>query len=258
MNQFKALLGALLLTLLTTLPSLAQEMFLPVTTSSEEARNLYTEALEASMNFKMPVFIEKMTQAIEKDPNFFMAYVHSSRMAGFAGNEEVATAMMEKAIAVTGDLNEAEQILKKIMITMKADKDADVSGMMTEIADRNPNVLEAQVMASWTKMGNKDAAGAVAYMEKASTLFPNYAPVYNMVGYAKMDNGDMTGAEAAFDKYIELLPNEGNPYDSKGDFYMQNKQFDKAAAAYKKAYEMDNTFTQSLEKAKKAEAAAKK
>ncbi|MEQ8704453.1 MAG: tetratricopeptide repeat protein [Phaeodactylibacter sp.] len=235
----------------------AQDMYLPVSTTSKAAKAAYIKGIQATDSADLPTFYEAMNTALKSDPDFFMAYAYLAIAETSFTQYEKAAPHIKSALAIdaTG-LNKGELILRKALQTLDKDPKADVAKFMASLTDAYPNNAQAYglaaISASWI---SKDPQASVKYTQQVIELRPEFGGSYNTLGYNYMALGEMEKAKAAFDKYLELSPNEPNAYDSMGEYYMVAKDYARSAEYYDKAAKMGMELAE--ERAEKAREAMK-
>ena len=232
--------AALILGFLSSLS--AQDIYLPVSSTSEKAKSEYTKALLAAENANIPAFFEGMNTAVKTDPNFFMAYVNLVYAETSFGRYEQAAATIKTALAIDpAGFNKGEQIQRKALQALEKDPKADPAEYMEELTVAYPKTAEAHDLAGRSaKWLSKDAKASLKHLLRLVELRPEYGGGYNSLGYTYMELGEMSKAKAAFEKYIALAPNESNAYDSMGEYYLTNKENAKSFEFYAKAVAMGN------------------
>ena len=221
---------------------------MPVTTSSDLAREYYETAIAAQDQIKLSLAWENFQMALKEDPGFFMAnfwmYFTSSKEA-----KKVA----EQILQSDAPLNDEEKQIKtafKYLLEGQNDKVVEHLRKAIEVYPEDPQLYKILYSLQLTFL--HDAEGSIVTMEKAIEVDPDFPVVYNMLGYAWMDLDEFDRAEKAFDTYIKLAPDQANPYDSKGDYFMNTGQYEKAYESYLKAFGLDSSFSVSQKKAEKA------
>lgn len=215
----------------------AQDIYLPVSSTSEAAKADYFKAQQAAENANIPDFFDGMKAAVKTDPNFFMAYVNLAFAETAFGQYEKAAAFIKPALAIDpAGFNEGEQIHRKALEAWDKDPKADPAKYMEALAAAYPNTAEAHDLAGRSaKWLSKDAKASVKHFLRLLELRPNYGGGYNSLGYSYLELGEMDKAKAAFEKYLEVSPNEANAYDSMGEYYMVVKDYAKSAEYYDQA-----------------------
>jgi tetratricopeptide (TPR) repeat protein len=221
---------------------------MPVTTSSDLALELYESGMMAFDQLKAKLAWKNLEQAVELDPDFFMAhfwmYLWSSE-----GSKKIA----DKALQADASLNDGESQIRSAFKYLLEGQDEKVLEHLKNAVDLYPaDPYVHKILYTLQYHYMKDYEGAVESISRAIAEIPEYAWAYNMLGYAYMELEDYENAEKALDQYMKYAPDQANPYDSKGDFFMHTKQYEKAYDHYLKAYEMDSDFAISEKKAKKA------
>ena len=243
---------------------------IPVTTSSREALRLFIQGRNLYENLRTFESIDYFINAIEKDPNFAMAYYYlasayryTGSSNGFYRNLSRAIALVDKYLAFAhpyaGDTTDFYFTLRKAVSL--ADKvsegerltilglDASVKGnfkkeeeIYRKLVKAYPEDKRAHFEMGTFYYNQNNYLQAKNELEKAIEIDPKYAPAYNMLGYSYSMLSEYSKAEEVFKKYAELIPNEPNPYDSWGELLMKVGKFDESINAYKKAISIDPTF----------------
>ena len=237
------------------LPLMAQDLYLPATTKSKEAKTLYKEAMDAMYDVEFAK-LEKINQkALEADPNFFMGFFLQS----FSNDKAVRTEALGKMADYSGRLNKGEKVIKSLAAKMKEDPKYDGIAEGRELVKLYPKNIFSKTMLAYN-LGGKDETReeALKLLDDCLALNPDVASLHNTKGYLYLQQKEFDKAKAEFDKYIAMDEGKANPYDSKGDYFMAVKEYKNAAKSYKKAYEINNEFTFSKEKLKDAKWMAKR
>lgn len=222
--------------------------FMPVTTDSDLARELYETALTALDRLKYSIAWENFQWAIDEDPDFFMAnfwlyYISSKESKNVA----------ERILQSDAELNDAEMQIKtafKYLLEGQYEKTVEYLQKAIALYPYDPQLYKILYMLQLQFMNDPEAC--IATIEKAIDAYPGFPMAYNFLGYAHMELNNFDQAERAFDQYIRLAPDQANPYDSKGDYFMEIKSYEEAYESYMKSYEIDSSFTMSRKKAEKA------
>lgn len=233
----KTLLTALLLLGFITVQ--AQDFFLPVSTESVEAKEAYQKAFLSLQHADVSRVDPLLNQALEHDPEFFMVYAHRALYnVGFSTN--LVRENINKALLIPEEgLTQGELILRKALLALYEDENADIYGYMEELTEVYPTVPQAYDFAmKIAYFINDDGPRAVENGKMLVKLSPDYSGGYNMLGYAYMKAGEMKPAKEAFQTYIKMAKDEANPYDSMGEYYMTVRDYKKSAKYYQKASDM--------------------
>ncbi len=223
---------------------------MPVTTASETAYTLYNQAMNAYEDVYLALFRKLMSDALEEDPDFFMANYQLAMYFKYFQNENRFMEYGEKAVSCRSELSNAELLLKDAISKLLDNPKTDVTDIGRELVELYPDDVNSYLQLATFQVFSGDFEGQVSTMRSALDITENKGFLYNGLGYAYMNLDRNDEAAAAFDKYIELIPNHPNPYDSKGDYYMKIKDYGKAYESYMRAHEIDTLW--SFDKAMKA------
>jgi Tfp pilus assembly protein PilF len=222
---------------------------MPVTTDSELALEFYETGQLAYDQLKLSLAKKNFVNAVEEDPNFFMAHFWM-----FFISSKDSKIVSDKAFKVDAQLNPGEEQVRLALKYLMDGQNEKVVEHLTNLIDlypSDPNLHKILYIIQFHYF--KDPESAIVSIKRAVKECPDYPLAYNQLGYAYMDLEDFEQAEEALDNYIRLAPDQGNPYDSKGDYFMATKQYDEAFDSYMRAFEIDSsTFEVSKKKAKKA------
>jgi tetratricopeptide (TPR) repeat protein len=212
---------------------------IPVTTSSNEARDLFVQARLLSEKFKFVDARALYQQAIVLDPNFALAY------RGLAQAEPDAKSYqenMDKAVALVDKVSECERLL--IL--------ADNAGGKLNLGEQRKFLGQLLAKCGADEHGHASLGiffygrqnfdSAAAELKTATTIAPGYVSAWNMLGYSHRSLGDFASAERDFQKYIELSPQDANAYDSYAELLLKEGKYDEAIVQYRKALSVDSMF----------------
>lgn len=215
-----------------------------ITTSSQEAKELFIKGRDLLEDIESYKAADLFEQAIEKDPDFALAYLYRS-LSG--GGYEVFRSNMAKAVELANKVSEGE---KHLILFNQASADGDGAKQKAELdmlLQLKPGDKRVQMAAGrYYQNIMDDYATAQAHYNKAIALDKNYAPAYNSLGYNHMATDNYAAAEEAFKTYIKLVPDKPNPYDSYAEMLLKQGKYDASIEQYQKAYETDSKFVIAL------------
>lgn len=218
---------------------IAQQVFLPVSSTSEAAIQRYYNAVDATFKFDTETFLDEIDKSIALDPNFFMAHFQRAMIARFMGAKETSIASFEKALAASAEqLNQAELILHQLTPRLIQLIDAQGDNIFEELIAAFPDIAQCYFLATMNAWTFNDYEASLDFARQMVQSNPTLAEGYNTLGFAYMSNGQMEEAEASFQKYIELAPNDANAYDSMGEYYMNQQDYKQSAIHYQKAFQL--------------------
>ncbi len=215
---------------------------IPVTTASEEARELYLMGRDLQDKIRATDAREYYEQAVAADPNFAIAYL---ALANTAPSAKEFFDNLNKAVAAVDHASDGERRL--ILAT-----DAGVKGEppaqrehLGQLVSSFPNDERAHTALGNYYFGRQEWDVAVGHYTHATEINAEFSPPYNNLGYAHRFLGSYDEAEEAFKKYIELIPDEPNPYDSYAELLMKMGRFQESIETYARALELNRQFVPS-------------
>jgi tetratricopeptide (TPR) repeat protein len=215
---------------------------IPITTTSQQAREYFLQGRDLSEKLRGQESIELFKKAIQEDPDFAMAYLNlafvSPNAKEFFQNFDMAKALIDK-------VSEGEQLW---ILGIEAGINAfpmKQREYFQKLVEAFPNDERAHNLLAGNYFAQEDYELAIEEYSKATLINPDFSQPYNQLGYAYRFLGNYSEAEKAFKKYIELIPNDPNPYDSYAELLLKMGKYDKSIEAYRKALEQDSNFVAS-------------
>jgi tetratricopeptide (TPR) repeat protein len=215
---------------------------IPVTTSSNDAKQQYLKGRTLAENLRGQDSREFLSQAVSHDPS--MALAHYS-LALSAPTAKDFFQHLKQAVALADRASDGERLM---ILGLEAGANADTRlqrDYYERLAAAYPRDERAHFLLGGAYFGQQNYAKAIGEYEKAVEIAADYAPAYNLLGYARRANGQFDQAEAAFKKYIALIPSDPNPYDSYAELLMKMGRFDESIAMYRKALSVNAHFAPS-------------
>jgi len=215
---------------------------IPVTSSSEEAITEYRTGLGLLDKLQAQESRQHFRNAIEKDPDFALAYLNLA-FAATSANEFFEN--QAKSVALADNVSEGERL-------WILGSDAGTNGFATKqrefyikLVAAYPNDERAHTILGNQYFGQQEWAEAIKEYTASTAINPDFSPPYNQLGYAHRALEQYEEAEKAFQKYIELIPNDPNPYDSYAELLMKTGRFEESIQQYKKALAVNPNFVAS-------------
>ena len=215
---------------------------IPITTSSEEARQLYLEGRDLSEKLRATDARARFEKAAAKDPGFALAQVGLANTSGTAKEFFDAAG---RAVALGEKASEPEKLLICALDAGAKGEPARQNDCLTRLIAAHPDDERAHNLMGAYHFGRQDYAAAVEEYKKATVINPQFSQPYNQMGYAYRFMGKNTEAEQAFKKYIDLIPGDPNPYDSYAELLMKLGRFEESIKSYEKALSVDPNFVAS-------------
>ncbi len=238
--------AALLALLLAPSKLLAQTKTgeLTITTTSQPALALFQQAREKMDNLETAAALPLLDEAVQKDPNFAMAYAYRA-LAG--GGFNVLRENMDKALSLKDRVSPGERhwiLAQEAQFVGDLPKAKQHGDELLKLYPNDKRV--AQLAGNFLGDSPADLDAALRHYEKAASLDKRFAAPYNQIGYAQSRLGAYAAAEKAFKQYIVLRPGSPNPYDSYAELLMKMGRYDDSIAQYQKALEKDPQFSSAL------------
>ena len=221
-------------------PEAAVTSEVPITTSSDEARELYLEGRGLLDDLHFVDAHDKFIQAIEKDPDFAMAHWMA---ANTSLNVEEFFDSVAKASAAAAGASEGEQLYIQALVAGSENNQAAQLDALKKLVAAYPKDARTHMLLGNFLNGQQDFAGAAEHYTHATQLNARFAGAYNALGYAYRSLDDLEKAKAAFEKYVELLPNEANPQDSYAELLMEMGNYGESIEHYQMAVDIDPNFS---------------
>ena len=214
----------------------------PITTSSNEARELYLKGRDLAEKLRATDARRYYEQAVAKDAEFALAYVG---LANTAGTTKQFIDAVTRAAALAGRVSEGERHMVLGLDAAMKGNAAEVLSHYTDLVRLFPNDERAQTLLGNLYFGRQDYEAAVKAFVKATSINPAFSQPYNQLGYAYRFLDRLDDAETAFKKYVQLIPGDPNPHDSYAELLMKKGRFAESIAAYEKALSLDPNFVAS-------------
>jgi tetratricopeptide (TPR) repeat protein len=214
----------------------------PITTSSEEARQLYLKGRDLAEKLRATDARRFYEQAVAKDPNFALGHLG---LANTSGTTRQFIDSVTRAAGLVGPVSEGE---RRMILALDAAMKGNPSGVLehySELVRVFPNDERAHTLIGNTYFGRQEYEAAVKHFVKATSINPSFSQPYNQLGYAYRFLEKPSDAEAAFKKYIQLIPDDPNPYDSYAELLMKLGRFDESIKVYEQALALDKNFVAS-------------
>lgn len=243
-NIFKKLFFTISALLLFSCISIAQNFDLPITTVSNDAKNLFKEGRAYLENIHTAKAVSLFDKALKLDNDFALAHMY--RAWTNIGGTKTINNHIDKAVSLADNVTGGE---KNLILYSKAifnNDNTKAKMYLNNLIVAFPYNKRIQHFAGLDFYRNQDYKTALKHFKKSEKIDENYAPNYNMIGYCEVALNNFDEAEKAFKKYIQLLPDQPNPYDSYAELLQKRGKFDESIIQYQKAFDIDNTFTGAL------------
>src|SRR5215471_16945292 len=227
-------------------PQQQQTGILPITTKSQEARQLFVGALIKLENLHGPEAMQDFRRAVKIDPDFAMASIlisFNSVDQTVDSAEQVAA--RKQANAVKDKVSPGEQLVIAWLTNSSEGKMVPAIQNMNDVLSQYPNdKFLAWLSAVWVE-NQQQIRRAIPMFEHAIELNPDFAPPMNELSYCYARVREFDKAFAMMQRYTALLPNESNPQDSYAEILRMAGHFDEALEHYRASLKIDPTFVYS-------------
>ncbi len=211
-----------------------------ITTKSGEARKLFLEGRQLFEDVREDEAREVFSKAIEADPDFALAHFYRSITNTSAKDRQEH---LDKAVALAPNASEGERLMIEAFQADEDNNQVKAIELCEQLVEKFPDDKRARQFLGFWYSGQDEDDKAIAQYEKAIEIDENFATAYNELGYAYIQTENYYEAERAFQNYIDLIPGEANPHDSIADMYTRMGRHDEAIEHYMKAVELNPKFT---------------
>jgi Tfp pilus assembly protein PilF len=215
---------------------------IPVTTSSEKARDYYKKGLDYSDKLRAFDSLEYFKKAIAEDPKMAIAYLN---LALSAPSAKEFFENIEKAEALSANVSDGERMWIEGVKAGAGGAPAKQAEIYEKLVAAYPEDERAHLLLGTSYFGLQEWNHAIAEYNKAVQINAKFSPPYNLLGYAYRSVEKYPEAEKAFKTYIELIPDDPNPYDSYAELLMKIGRYDESITQYQKALSVDPHFVNS-------------
>ncbi len=230
--------------LLWVTSGLAQDE-LPITTSSEQARTLFTKARQRVETMRFEEAEDLLSQALKEDSDFALAHVYTVIVSSSALD---AGKHLKKAVALKSRVSKGEQLFIKAIQANAQNQPAQAIDHLKTLKDMYTRDKRVHYYLGQTYFGEEQYENAISEFNTALEIDNTYGLAQNLMGYAYAEMGEYEKSEQAFKAYISMQPDEANPHDSLADLYLKTGKFSQAIEHYEKAVDLNPKFTASQRK----------
>jgi len=208
-----------------------------VTTASMDAYETFLKGQEDFERYYFEDARQSLEQAVEKDPDFALAYFYLTRVYQNLADAPRAMKALElfKKLSKSGTPQGKDGLyVAALSRLMEGDKEGYLKGLQEVIHD-DPSDKRALVDLAWLYRNESRFAEAIPLFDKALEIDPTFGQALNKLAYTYVEMGKIEKALKTFDRYAAAQPGDANPLDSMGDLYFQTGKFDTARQKYEQA-----------------------
>ena len=217
---------------------------IPVSTRSQEARKFVELSLDKYENHVVDGALSNARRAIQKDPQFALAYAALS-LASLGSIPD--SAALARAKSLLPRATPDEQLLIRWMTSISDSDLLPAINAMNDLLKRFPgNKHVLYILADWL-YSQQDYDRSRQMLETVHQIDPDFPPALNLLGYAYIQTGtpDPAKAIALLQRYAEMQPNSPNPQDSLGEVLRLSGDDQGSLEHYSAALEIDPTYISS-------------
>ena len=214
-----------------------------VTTASLEAYNLFLRGRDEYEKFYNADALKSLEKAVALDPGFAMAHSYLWRVYSTLGNTEGARATLDTLKKLGSRTKGKEGLYIQALLAYSAAEDEEkYLQILKKIIDLYPEEKRCRVDLASYYINRRKYDEAVAELERALVLDPQYGSAVNLLAYTYGYQNKFAEAIRQFELYAAISPGDANPYDSMGDLYFRMGKFDAAVEKYKEALRLKPGF----------------
>lgn len=213
-----------------------------VTTSSDEARQDFTDGVNELDNLHYEEAYEHFTRAIAADPNFALAELYASRAAFQTSGFTAVSAHLKRAMELSKNASEIERLeIESDNALFNGNLD-DADKLAQQMVKLDPNSPRPYFQIA-NIYYNTDAAKTRAALDKGIEVAPQLATLYGFLSqsYTQTEPTDFVKGEQVARKAVEVAPNEPAAHDVLGDALRGQGKLEEAAQEYTKQVELGPT-----------------
>lgn len=212
---------------------------IPITTSSDKARQLYLKGLSLADRLRANESISFYQEAISLDSNFAMAYLNLF-FAHPSPTQSIP--FFQKAVSLKNQVSPGERIWIEAVEAAVDNRPQEQIDKIEKLVEMFPKDKRVFNFLGSVYFGQQNYTEAIKHYKKAIEIDPDFSPVYNQLGYSYKFLKNYSAAEKMFQQYISLIPNDPNPYDSYGELLLEMGKFEEALSNYEQAVKVNPNF----------------
>lgn len=212
-----------------------------VTTDSMEAYNYFLRGRDDFEKYYYNDARKFLEKAVELDPEFALAYYYLARAQAFLGNTEEVERASENFKKFGKKLKGKEGLFIDALLVRGKDQEK-YHELLLELAEKYPKWKRVYFELAVFHELKDEYDEAIAYLNKALELDPNYGYALNQLAYEYSYKNDYDKALEYFRRYASVSPGDANPFDSMGETYFRMGKLDEAIEKFKEALEVKPDF----------------
>ena len=214
---------------------------LGVTSTSEEAKAFFWDALDDAENIFFERAAIRLQQALALDPEFGLARVvygwAAPNLTSEKRQSEISRGIAALSEASTGQLQTALAFREFVAGNASAAR-----SMFVVASEMMPDDPHLAYFAAWLTNNADGPREGIPALRSVTERFPDSAPAYNILAYALWQSGDEAGGLKAARQYVERAPDHPNSHDTYAELLQWAGRYSEAMAEYRRAVELDASY----------------
>ena len=211
---------------------------IPITTSSDEAREVFIQGLEQFDLGEIQIAQNMFEEALTKDPKFALAAAFRTMTSQSAADWKL---FLDRAIAAREGISSGEDLIIQMLETYARDDAQKRYELAKELVNTYPKSQRALMLLAREQQNMKEFTIARTTLSKVIDVDSKWAPPYRMLAltYLFDEPRDFDEAKAYMEKFVELKPLIASGHIGLGDVYRARVELEKARDEYARAAEVD-------------------
>jgi tetratricopeptide (TPR) repeat protein len=215
-------------------------------TEVEGALSMYNRMRYAIINMRTNDAKLISDSLVKLDPNLAVAHLGQINALWMDGKREELNVLLKESNLKLDSASQAEKYTLGIFYPSKSAEE-----MRLKIEKALLFASADPMLRGWHGYWTDDIDDKIATLNEGLFRYPESSILNNIMGYTLMEQNKLEEAFNHFNIYITVHPDEPNAYDSMGDCFLAKGDSSKAKEMFLKAFEMNDSFTASKEKADK-------
>jgi len=213
---------------------------LPITTTSEKAREDFIKASDLAFHWEAGQAKQLLIKAVAEDPSFVLAYLHLVGLSEYRFQRE---RYFQLAELHRHQVSKSEQ--RMIDAFRAAFLDAEYEhavSILSELSDEYPDdpYLEGYIGIRYCFYLH-NCEEAARHFHNALKRDSHFIQGYHLLGWAALMEKNYDASEKYFKKYRNLAPDHWNAYVSLGALYVRTGSYGEEDKQFDLAFELDST-----------------
>ena len=221
----------------------APAKIIDLTTNSMDAYNYFLRGRDDYEKFFYQDAQKFLKKAVELDPTFAVAYLYLAKADGNLLEYKARDEAQEAAKKYSQKATEKERLYIEAAYASVIERNPEKRfRILSDLVKKYPEEKYAHFELGLYYEGQEQYREAIAELNKAITLDPNFGFAINQLAYDYARIGDFKKAVEHFERYASVNPGLPNPIDSIAEMNLLLGKLDEAIAKYKEALAIKPDF----------------